>query len=100
MCSAIKSEFLLANSIYARRVCAAAPPHLRSKEHHIKSDPACYHADRRVRADEHERKEFVACAEDMLVAQRAVGDQRDGDGDVEEGEAVEEEVAGIGRAAK
>jgi hypothetical protein len=31
------------------------------------------------------------------VAQRAIGDQRDGDGGVEEREAVEEEVAWVGR---
>lgn len=32
------------------------------------------------------------------MAQRAIGDQWDGNGDVEEGEAVEEEVARVGRA--
>jgi hypothetical protein len=71
---------------------------LRCEEDHREADPARYHADRRVRADKHERQEFIASAEQKRVAQRAVGNERDGDGDVEEAEAVEKEVARIRRS--
>jgi hypothetical protein len=60
------------------------------------TDPARHDSDGRVRADEHQGQELKAGAEDERVAERAVSDQRDGDGGVEEGEAVEEEVARVG----
>ena len=59
-------------------------------------DPAGHDSHGRVRTDEHEGQEFEAGAENERVAERAVGDQRDGDGGVEEREAVEEEVAWVG----
>jgi len=71
---------------------------LRCEEDHRETDPARYHADRRVRADEHERQEFIASAEEKGVAQRAVCNERHCDGDVEEAEAVEEEVSRIRRS--
>lgn len=73
---------------------------LRSEEDNHKTKPARHHANSRVRADEHQRQELVACAEDQRVSQRAVGDERDGDSDVEQGEAVEKEVARVRRAVE
>jgi len=63
--------------------------HLTRKIHHQEADPAAHDPDSRVGAHKHQGQELELVAKHHAMHQRAIQDERDAHGDIQEAEPIE-----------